>query len=464
MTSNASPLGDLIQPFIGLLRAPRALWAVYLSTLLEGFVYFGMLIYLAMYFNEYAGLTDLHAGWMVGALTSGITLSMLFFGGSADRWGLRPAILLALALMFLGRALLALAPRLGLAAGGVFTPFCAAAMAGILLVVLGYGMYVPAGYAAVRRFTTPATASMGFAMLYAVMNLGAWLPTFMSPIRQRYQIRGAFAFYAATTAAGLALTAVLLSRKAVAVAEATAEGAPPAGERPGPAGLLAGLGRWLREHPLADLKFACFIFCLVPVQTLFAYNWLVLPQYVNRAFAGSWVGARFEAATSLNAILIFILCPMVAAVTARTRVYPMMILGTAVMAAPTFFLALGPTVPGLFGFIVVMTIGEAIWQPRFLQYAAELAPEGRTGAYMGVAQFPWFLTKMFVPIYSGAALARWCPDPAKGTLNTAPMWLIFGAVAMLTSVLLILAKGWLGAGFRACATGDQNLSAKTESI
>jgi POT family proton-dependent oligopeptide transporter len=38
-----------------------------------------------------------------------------------------------------------------------------------------------------------------------------------------------------------------------------------------------------------------------------------------------------------------------------------------------------------------MTIGEAMWQPRFLQYAAEIAPEGRTGAYMGVAQFPWFL-------------------------------------------------------------------------
>jgi len=442
------PLHSFIQPFTALMGAPRALWAVYLSTLVEGFVYFGMLIYLAMYFNEYAGLSDLRAGWMVGALTSGITLSMLFFGGSADRWGLRRAILLSLALMFLGRVLLALAPRLGLAAGGLLTPFVALAMAGILLVVLGYGIYVPAGYAAVRQFTTPASAAMGFAMLYGVMNLGAWLPTFMSPLRQRYQIRGAFAFYAAATLAGLAVTMVLLSRKAVAAASAGAcpAEAPAAGEAA--AGRAAGLGRWLRSHPLADLKFACFIFSLVPVQTLFAYNWLVLPQYVNRAYAGTWVGARFEAATSLNALLIFILCPVVAALTSRARVYPMMILGTALMAAPTFFLALGPTVPGLFAFIVVMTVGEAIWQPRFLQYAAEIAPAGRTGAYMGVAQFPWFLTKMLVPLYSGAALARWCPDPARGPANTAPMWLIFGAVAMLTSVLLVLAKGWLGRDFK----------------
>jgi len=446
----SGPLQELIQPFAGLMGAPRALWAVYLSTLVEGFVYFGMLIYLAMYFNEYAGLSDLHAGWMVGTLTSGITLSMLFFGGSTDRWGLRRAILLSLTLMFLGRVLLAMAPRLGLATGGLPTPFVALALAGILLVVLGYGMYVPAGYAAVRQFTTPATAGMGFAMLYGVMNLGAWLPTFMSPLRQRYHIRGAFAFYAATTLAGLLVSAILLSRKAVAAATVGAgpAEAPAAPDAAAPAGLLAGVGHWLRNHPLADPKFACFIFCLVPVQTLFAYNWLVLPQYVNRAFAGTWVGTRFEAATSLNALLIFILCPVVAALTSRTRVYSMMILGTALMAAPTFFLALGPTVPGLFAFIVVMTVGEAIWQPRFLQYAAEIAPEGRTGAYMGVAQFPWFLTKMFVPIYSGAALARWCPDPAKGSINTTPMWLIFGAVAMLTSVLLVLAKGWLGRDFK----------------
>jgi dipeptide/tripeptide permease len=446
-----SPFRTIVQPFLDLLQAPRALWAVYLSMLLEGFVYFGMLIYLAMYFNEYGHLTDLHAGWMVGVLTSGITLSMLFFGGNVDRWGSRRTILIALTLMLLGRSVLALAPRLGLAGGALFSPFIGMALGGLFLVLLGYGMYTPAGYASVRRFTTPATANMGFAMLYAVMNLGAWLPTFVSPIRQHSGIRGAYAFYVATTAVGLLAFAALLSRKVEAAASGPATITPlETRARHGSAG-FAGLVRWCRNHPLSDPKFSCFIFCLIPVQTLFAYNWLVLPQYVNRAFAGSWVGARFETATSLNAILIFLLCPVVAACTARTRVYSMMILGTAIMAAPTFILALGPRVPGLFAFIVLMTVGEAIWQPRFLQYAAEIAPPGRTGAYMGVAQFPWFLTKILVPLYSGAALARWCPDPALGPARTTPMWLLFGGVAMLTSIFLVLAKGWLGKDFKAAS-------------
>ena len=459
-----SPFREIVQPFIDLVHAPRALWAINLNYLLEGFVYFGMVIYLAMYFNQYAGLDDQRAGWMVGVLTSGITISMLFFGGRADKWGVRPALLVSLVLMLFGRAILSAAPALGLAGGSILTPLNALAIGGILLIVLGYGMYQPAAYAAARQFTTPATANMAYAMLYAVMNLGGWLPTFMSPIRENYGIKGAYWFYTGTTIVGLGILFFMLSKKTVekAIADAkagsatetgqakegTQSGVQRAAQTEATGGIFSRAMHWIKNHPLADAKFAFFIFCLIPVQTLFAYNWLVLPQYVNRAFAGTWVGARFETATNFNSLLIFILCPIVAALTTRVKVYNMMIVGTAVMAAPTFFLAIGPTIWGLFTFIVLMTIGEAMWQPRFLQYAAEIAPEGRTGAYMGVAQFPWFLTKMIVPVYSGWFLLHYCPEPGKGVNQSGTMWLIFGCVAMMSTVLLILAKGWLGKDFK----------------
>jgi hypothetical protein len=94
-----------------------------------------------------------------------------------------------------------------------------------------------------------------------------------------------------------------------------------------------------------------------------------------------------------------------------------------------------------------MTIGEAMWQPRFLQYAAEIAPEGRTGEYMGVAQLPWFLTKVLVPLlYSGRMMDRYCP--AEGTQNTEFMWLIYACIAMTSTVMLILAKRWIGKDFK----------------
>ena len=440
-----SPLRQIVQPFLDLARAPRVLWGMNLSYLVEGFTHFGGVTYLAMYFNLYGGLGDKEAGWMVGALTSGITLAMFFFGGMADRWGARRAIFFSLALMVLGRLLLFLAPALGLAAGGLATPFTGVAFAGILLLVLGFGIYQPAVFAGVCRATTPETSAMAFAMLYAVNNLGGWLPTFMSPFRTRYGIDACFAFFAGATLLGFVALALLLGRTKLDQSPETPKTAEPENKTLSPVaenGLLA----WLKRHPLADARFAFFIFSLIPVQTLFAYNWLVLPQYVSRAFAGTWLGAHFEAATALNSLLIFILCPLVAALTARKKTYPMMIAGTAVMAAPAFLLAFGPRVPSLAIYVLVLSIGEAIWQPRFLQHAAEIAPEGRTGAYMGVAYFPWFLTKMLVPMYSGLALSRWCPR--SGALSTGTMWLFFAGIATLTPILLILARGWAGRGMK----------------
>jgi MFS family permease len=173
---------------------------------------------------------------------------------------------------------------------------------------------------------------------------------------------------------------------------------------------------------------------------------MVLPQYINRAYEG-WIGEYFEIAANSNPILIFFAVPIIAALTRKANVYWMMIIGTFIMAVPAFLLALGPYWWTLFPYIFIMTIGEAMWQPRFLQYAAEIAPEGRTGEYMGVAQLPWFLTKMLAPLLlTGWMMDRYCP--AEGDINTQTMWLIYACIAMLSTMLLFAAKGWVGKDFK----------------
>lgn len=522
ITEKKSPLKEIIQPFIDLIHAPRALWGINLAYVIEGMVYFGMLGYLSLHFSDYIfqGMPNPNelAHDMVMVLTAGITIAMLFLGTVADKKGVRFALIAAFCSMIVGRVFMSAAPTVfGFQPNGLWSSLHLVTMVGIVFVVIGYGMYQPAAYAAVRQFTTPKTAGMGFAMLYALMNLGGWLPSFAFLLRDDdfagFGIVGTFWVYTAFTVVALVLTIVILTPGTVKTAiqkakEETAKLSSQESEKNDaedtkesktdtasnancqekantpkpdkipihllacwlgvlvllywrighPNGLIVAIVgllvpvclkmfapkaiAWIARHALADLKFFCFIFALIPVQTLFTYNWLVLPQYISRSFSG-FVGDKFEFAANLNPILIFILVPIIAALTQKAKVYTLMIVGTTVMAAPAFLLAWGPYPWALFTYIFIMTIGEAMWQPRFLQYAAQIAPEGRTGEYMGVSQLPWFLTKVLVPLlYSGWMMDRYCP--ADGAKNTETMWFIFACIAMLSPLLLLLGKKWLG--------------------
>lgn len=473
-----------------------------MSYFIEGLAYFGILTILGKYLSENAGLLDLHAGWVYSGFTGGITFAMFFLGGFSDRIGVRVALIISLALMVVGRLFIAASGSLGLS-GGMGSPMFFTIVAGLFIVLVGYGMYQPAAYAGIKKFTDKKTATMGYAMIYALMNLGAFVSGIISPpIRRAFEAKyppngltAVFWVYVGMTLLALISLAVLLTRKTEenAIQSAKAKnGENSENKSSEPAArvsinnwplfgcialvavtLVAALTvlrnagglwpqlRWLPvvvftiaaiteflhrrpDHPFRNKQFVFFIFILIPVQTLFAHNWLTIPYYIDRAFHGTTVGANFEFFSNLNPILIFILTPMVAAATARVHVYKMMVYGTFVMALPTFLLALGPNPALLLTYILVMSIGEAMWQPRFLQWVAEIAPEGQTGAYMGIAQFPWFLTKVITGLYSGYILSVYCPKPETGlALNTEFMWLLYSLIAIISPVVLLLVRNWM---------------------
>jgi len=439
-------LQEVTQPFIDLFRASRALWGINVSYLLEGITYFGVVGLLAIFFNTSIGLDDVSAGEMVGFLTAGITLAMLVLGAAVDVVGARRALLISLACMLAGRVALTVSPDLG--TQGLWSSSHLLAMGGLLGIVAGYGIYQPACYAAVRRYTSPSNAAMAYAMLYALMNLGGFLPGLISPpVRRAFGITGVFWVYVGLTVVGMLVIVILLTRKAMERAEAESGGAQQASGEP-QQGTKDRLITYLRKFPVRDGRFMFFIFILIPVQTLFAHNWLTLPQYCNRAFTGL-VSDNYEFFVNFSPILIFILTPVVTALTSKKDTYTMMIAGTFVMAAPAFILALGPSIPTLFGYLVLMTVGEAMWSARFLQWVAEIAPKDMTGIYMGLGQFPWFLTKVVTSLYSGWFLSRFCPAgvPPEQT-HTEIMWFIYGVIAIMSPLGLLLARGWMKRGFK----------------
>ncbi len=502
---------ELGETFTAFVKAPRALWGIYVPYILEGLVYFGILTILGKFCSENLGLSDLHAGWVYSFLTGGITLSMLLLGGLSDVLGVRISLALSLIVMLAGRVLVAVSGTFDLGQGA-WSPMFFMLLAGLLLVTVGYGLYQPAAYAGVKRYTTPETASMGYAVIYGFMNLGAFFSGFLSSgIRPEFEdvfkpngLTGVFWAYVILTFLAVVASVLLLSKRAdkkaiESIRKSAGKVDDEAEEKTekkvekekinnkalsivaglavlfigltlysyitygwtmGTIGGLVGvvitiLGsgfeffRKRPDHPLLDPRFFFFIFILIPVQTLFAHNWLTLPYYLDRAFAGSVVSEYFEFFSNLNPVLIFFLAPIVAGLTAKANVYKMMIYGTLVMALPTFLLAIGPSIWLFLTYVLLMTIGEAMWQPRFLQWIAEIAPEGKTGLYMGIGQLPWFVTKILTGVYAGYFVSMYIPQGADpSSMNSEFMWLMYSFIALVSPIGLILAKGWMTKGFK----------------
>ncbi len=512
---------ELSETFRAFLKAPKALWAINVPYILEGLVYFGILTILGKYCSENVGLEDWQSGLVYSFVTGGITFAMLLLGGVSDRIGVRNSLIVSFSLFVFGRTLIALSGTLGLS-NGLWSPMFFTLTTGLLIMVVAYGFYQPAAYAGVKRYTTPKTAAMGYAVIYGFMNLGAFFSGFISSFTRPNFVdvfppnglTAVFWVYVAISVSALLFTVLLLTKKndREAIERIKAEKVGTEDEEKEEDEevkprvkinnypvilyaivtvgffLMSGLGfdvsfnirkefsilglnvsfdlffflfvlgfvlcvyEYLRkrpEHPFRDKRFSYFIFILIPVQTLFAHNWLTIPYYLNRAFAGSYVSDYFEVFSNINPILIFFLTPVVAGLTARADVYKMMIYGTFVMALPTFLLTLGPNVGLFLLYILIMTIGEAMWQPRFLQWIAEVAPKGMTGLYMGVGQFPWFLTKVITGFYAGWFVENYVPlgvSPDK--MNTETMWLIYAFIALISPIGLVLAKNWMMKDFK----------------
>lgn len=428
---------ELVHAFKALKDAPRALWILIFAFSFDGMAYFGILPLMKAYLGKDIGIAPAVASVWVSLFTGALTLLMLFVGKPVEnRLGIRKGIALALGLAIVGRAAYCISP----VAGGA-----ALVAVALLVVALGEGIIQPVAYAGIKRYTDEKTGPMGYAMLYAFMNLGAALVGPISAkVRTTWDAKKAagesvFSGFGAVSWVCTGITAVTLLVFLVLMTP-KAEHATLRSDVETKDGAVSSVGR----SPYRDKRFLFFIFALLPVRTLFAHQWLTMPEYVLRAYSKD-VADRMEwLVDSVNPLVIFLAVPMLTALTRNRHVLTMMILGSAVSAVSTFMLCAGAHTPLLVAYFVAFSIGEALWSSRFLEYAAEIAPPGRVAQYMGVANLPWFVAKSTTGFYSGVMLERFVP--AEGPRDAETLWFIYGVIAMASPVLLVLARRWLLAG------------------
>ncbi len=405
--------------------ASRAYWLVNLVNFGDGIAYFGILNLLTLFIHGQMGLSDQMTGVAVSVFTGAVTLFMFFGGFVSDRLGVRKALMISLLLLLLGRVFLTSSPMFDAAGIMLWTS--------LGLMALGTGVLQPTLYAGAKEFSDPRTSAISYSLIYAIMNFGIMIESYMSPyIREHGGIEAVFWTMAAVNGIVLLAIMIMFTRKVedhdrvVHIEEKKHE--------------YKTLAEKIKALPILDARFMAFIFVLLPVRTMFAHQWLTMPHYIMRCFPES-VGARYEWLQGLNPLIITIAVPLVAALTRKVNVIKMMVIGTVISAASTFILAPAPDLTLLILYILVFSIGEAIWSSRFFEYIADLAPAGQVGAYMGLAGIPWFLAKFTTGFYSGFMLEKFIPE--QGVQDSGTLWIIYGFIALLSPLGLLLLQKWM---------------------
>ena len=444
-TAIPNPVKELAQTVRDLKGAPRVFWIMNYTYMLDGMAYFGMLTLLTIFLHQNLGLADSKAHLIVSVYTGLVTAFMLSFGPVADRIGIKKALTAALLLQIVGRFLL---PSMDMLFDGIIAVILVCL--GLAIASAGNGFLQPALYAGIKQFSDKKTSSMGYGLLYAMMNLGIVIIGLLSsPIRAGFKVgsfsfsgfgvNGVFWLCIVLTGVNLLLLQMTMTKKAESQRIRVDE----IREQKEKKKLVQ---EWFSEGPVSDRRFMFFIFILLPVNTLFAHQWLTMPEYVTRAFSQG-VADRMEWIVNITNPLIIVLgVPIITALTRRVNVYTMMIAGSLVSALPTFLLTIAPNFWLLMSYMILFSLGEAMWQPRFLEYAAEMAPPGKTGAYIALANVPWFIAKMTTGFYSGFVMESYCPEG--GPFRTEIMWTIYGIIAVASPIGLLLARRWVMRGLK----------------
>jgi hypothetical protein len=170
--------------------------------------------------------------------------------------------------------------------------------------------------------------------------------------------------------------------------------------------VLASRGFW---------KFLAMCLFTVNLKSVFRHLDATLPKFQLRAFGcDTPIGLIY----SINPAMIVLLVPIVGAMTTDFSHFDMIHLGGYVSALSPFWMVAFDTRWASAMFVAMLSLGEAIWSPRWYDYSMGVAPDGREGIFTALASAPLFAAMLPTGMISGALLQRFCPDNGQCTERT----------------------------------------------
>ena len=459
----------LTRPFALLRRAPPELRLVYLAKALDSYGYFALSEVFTTYFSEF-GVSDVAAGTYYGAWGTAITAYGVATGFAIDAMGVRRSLVACYTLQTLARLILAFTSDATVAVVTLFT-----------MQALATSWGAPVMSIAIKRLVADADRVVSFGLFYSVMNVSALLSgVAIDATRLAVPASGFESLGVQSPIRGVILSTVLSSALALVAAtrftdhaevrSASRSGTGPVGAgdadaRPSFFASARAVSRTVFELTSSKTfwQFLAMGLFTVNLKQVFRHLDATFPKFAVRAFG---CDAPFGLIYAANPFLIVCGVPIVAAATTKRKHFDMIFLGAWVSAVAPFFLAFSQTYVGALTFVVVLSLGEMAWSPRWYDYTMACAPEGKEGVFGALALAPLFLAKLPTGVLGGVLLQTFCPgrkggdcvnraneteiedgravsSPTTASCDGFAVWGIVGLVTATSPLCIAAFHGWL---------------------
>ena len=392
-------------------------WVANGMELFERLAYYGQQIVFMIYMRNKLGFTEAEAGQLSGMFGGLIYLLPILGGTLADKWGFRRAFNIAFSVLALGYFLIG---SMGMSAfsgiyGGV--PQYWLMMAFLILTAFGGSFIKPSVLGTVAVTSKPETKSLGYAIYYWLVNVGAMIgPTIAYFVRDSFG--NEFVYMVSSLSCFVMIIVNLMLYKEI---------------KPEKAEVVESLGKKIKNLfvVLANFKFMIFLLIYSLYWIIFWQEYIIIPYYVTDFIDKNYPYEILQSWCGAGAIILLQI--PINRLTKSIKTPNAILLGFATSSLIWIIIGIYPSVFTIGAGIVAFAIGEMTQAPRYYEYISEIAPPGQQGLYQGYA---------FLPI----AIARFVGDPIGAKLYQVskaagkPEWVWFGLIGIGVGGALLM---WL---------------------
>ena len=393
-------------------------WVANIMELFERLAYYGQQIVFMIYLRNKLGFSESAAGQLSGWFGGLIYLLPILAGTLADKWGFRRAFSVAFSILALGYFLI------GSMGMSIFSGIYGAGpnywLLFLFLIFTAFGgsFIKPSVLGTVAVASKQETKSLGFAIYYWLVNVGAMIgPTLAYFVRDSFGNEFVYLVSAISCFAMLIVNFFLYK-------EVKNEGIE----------IVESLGKKIENLfvVLANYKFMIFLLIYSLYWIIFWQEFIIIPYYVTDFINKNAAYEILQSWSAAGAIILFQI--PINRLTKNLPTHKAILSGFALSSLIWIIIAIHPSIPTIAAGIVAFAIGEMVQAPRYYEYISEIAPAGQQGLYQGYA---------FLPI----AIARFAGDPFGGWLyqtyatnanNPIVIFWVMTGVGVLATILMYI--------------------------